>query len=186
MDDAALVQATLRGEESAFANLVQRYQTRVYNLAYRIIGPMDAEDAAQESFVRAYTQLSTYNPEHKFSSWLLSITAHHCIDLLRRRKRMDNHLQALARERPAEASPDTALTEKESRVGVQRLVATLPVSYRAVLVLHYWHDLPCAEIAQMLSLSETCVRVRLHRARHLLAAKMRSANKETEREEAYL
>ncbi|MGQ9676809.1 MAG: sigma factor, partial [Chloroflexota bacterium] len=76
MDDAALVQATLKGEASAFANLVQRYQARVYNLAYRIIGPADAEDAAQESFVKAYTQLSTYKPEHKFSNWLLSITAH--------------------------------------------------------------------------------------------------------------
>lgn len=186
MDDAALVQATLKGEASAFANLVQRYQARVYNLAYRIIGPADAEDAAQESFVKAYTQLSTYKPEHKFSNWLLSITAHYCIDLVRRRKRMGAYLEALALERPVEAGPEAALVQKESRSDVQRLVATLPPSYRAVLVLHYWHDLPCAEIAQMLGLSENCVRVRLHRARHLMAARMRSAHKETEREAAFL
>lgn len=170
MDDAALAQATLSGDASAFANLVQKYQTRVYNLAYRMVGSTDAEDAAQESFLRAFTQLSTYRPDHKFSSWLLSITAHHCIDLLRRRKRMGDHLEALARERPLEVAPDAALVERESRLGVQRLVSTLPASYRAVLVLHYWHDLPCTEIAQMLGLSENCVRVRLHRARHLLAA----------------
>ena len=71
----------------AFSRLVEAYQTPIYNLAYRMLGNRtEAEDAAQETFIRAYTRLDTYDPGRKFSSWLLSIASHYCVDVLRRRR----------------------------------------------------------------------------------------------------
>src|SRR5512136_1470348 len=78
---------SLQGDQQAFANLVSRYQRQVYNLSYRMLGnPEDAEDAAQEVFLRAYTALPSFELGRKFSSWLLSIASNLCIDILRRRR----------------------------------------------------------------------------------------------------
>ena len=72
------VQRARAGDHSAFSSLVETYQTPVYNLAYRLLGNrLEAEDAAQEAFIRAYTRLHTYDPSRKFSSWLLAITSHY-------------------------------------------------------------------------------------------------------------
>ena len=76
-----------RGDRQAFARLVEAYQGPVYNLSYRMLGnAVEAEDAAQETFLRMYTKLHTYQPERKLSSWVLSIASHYCIDRLRRRR----------------------------------------------------------------------------------------------------
>src|SRR5512136_260767 len=86
-DEQADVRAALRGNATAFTRLVEAYQRPVYNLAYRMLGDTEeAEEAAQEAFLRAYTQLGTYQAGRKFSSWLLSIASHYCIDRLRRRR----------------------------------------------------------------------------------------------------
>ena len=75
------------GDQAAFGRLVVAYQTPVYNLAYRMLGDAgEAEEAAQETFLRAYTHLRSYDPQRPFCSWLLSIGSHYCIDLLRRRR----------------------------------------------------------------------------------------------------
>src|SRR5437763_1214302 len=87
MRDAALVELILGGEQELFSVLVERYKDAVQNLAYRMLGNVtEAEDITQETFVRAYTQLSTYKAMHKFSTWLLSIASHLSIDQLRRRR----------------------------------------------------------------------------------------------------
>src|SRR6267142_7271534 len=87
MSDAALVELVLNGDQDVFSVVVERYKNAVQNLAYRMLGnTTEAEDVTQETFVRAYTQLSTYKPMHKFSTWLLSIASHLSIDQLRRRR----------------------------------------------------------------------------------------------------
>ena len=76
-----------QGSDDAFARLVGAYQVPVYNLAYRMLGnASEAEDAAQETFLRAYRRLETYDSGYKFSSWILSIASHYCVDRLRRRR----------------------------------------------------------------------------------------------------
>ena len=76
-----------QGDKAAFGKLIAAYQTPVYNLAYRMLNNSgEAEEAAQEAFIRAYTRLQTYNPDHKFSTWMLSITSNYCIDLIRKRR----------------------------------------------------------------------------------------------------
>ena len=89
MDDSekTWVRRAIAGDQAAFTKLVEAYQSPVYNLAYRLLGnSLEAEDAAQEAFIRAYTHLQSYDPARKFSSWLLSIASHYCIDVLRRRR----------------------------------------------------------------------------------------------------
>ena len=86
-EDVTLVRRTLAGDQQAFASLVDKYKDSVFNVSYRMLGnPSEAEDVAQETFVRAYTQLHTYKDAHRFSTWLLSIASHLSIDQLRRRR----------------------------------------------------------------------------------------------------
>jgi RNA polymerase sigma-70 factor (ECF subfamily) len=152
---------------------VEHYQRPVYSLAFRMLGNgHDAEDAAQEAFVRAYRSLGAYDPARPFGTWLLSITAHHCIDRLRRRRMTEVSLDELPPWRPVVAEADDPArgverTERAERI--QRLLAALPEDYRLVIVLRYWHELGYAEIARMIDDTESAVKSRLHRARRQLA-----------------
>ena len=86
-DELAWVLQAQQGNDEAFTKLVEEHQTHVYNLCYRMLGePEAAEDAAQETFLRAYQNLHRYDQTRSFATWLLSIGAHYCIDRLRRRK----------------------------------------------------------------------------------------------------
>lgn len=171
--DRLLVQAALRGDESAFAELVTRYQTAVYNMASRMLGdPTDAEDAAQEVFVRAWNQLHTFQQDRRFSTWLLSIASHHCIDLLRRRKPsapLDDVALYVESDDP---EPDEIVLQDEQRDMVQALINALPEKYRAVTLLRYYGDMSYDEIAQSTGLSESAVKTQLHRARKMLADRL--------------
>jgi len=142
------------GNRQAFARLVEAYQGPVYNLAYRMLGnAAEAEDATQETFVRMYTKLHTFQPDKKLSSWVLSIASHYCIDRLRRRR---GEFLSLDEE-------PVANTLRSGQPDPQTPV------YRVPLVLRYWHDLSYGEIAEVLGLSVQAVKSRLHRARLQMA-----------------
>jgi len=173
MDERGWIEQAQGGDQAAFANLVELYQRPVYNLAYRMLGStQDAEDAAQETFLRAYVQLDTYQPERRFASWLLSIAAHYCIDQLRRRRftwlPLDN-LPFLDWLSGGEVEPEGATLQREERDQVRQLLTRLPANYRLVIVLRYWYDLSCQEIADVAGLTESAVKTRLYRAREMLA-----------------
>ena len=158
-----------RGDQAAFSRLVGAYQGPVYNLCYRMLGNApEAEDAAQETFLRMYTKLHTYQPERKLSSWVLSIASHYCIDRLRRRRgqwlSLDEEPVAATLASPNRGPEDLAL-RSESRDEVQRLVDMLQPAYRVPLILRYWYDLSYAEIAEAMGLTVQAVKSRLHRAR---------------------
>lgn len=169
-----LVTRAVAGDEWAFAELVTRYQTAVYNLAYRMLGDRaEAEDAAQEVFLRMYRRLATYDADHRFSTWVLSIASHYCIDLLRRKKpwlvpleNIQNWMRARGR------GPEALALAREQQDTVRALLAKLPEHYRLVLLLRYWHDLGYEEIAQVVNLPVSTIKARLHRARNALAALM--------------
>ncbi len=169
-EEAFLIERANEGDQAAFGTLVERYQNAVYNLAYRMLGsPEEAEDAAQEIFVRIYRQLARYDPERKFSTWVLTIATNYCIDQLRRRRMQLVPLENIIPwARAREAGPEGEALSRESRDEVQRLLRELPEKYRAVLVLRYWQDLSCAEIADILKLPEGTVKTQLHRARKAL------------------
>lgn len=176
--------AAQAGDRTAFGQLVEAYQSPVYNLAYRMLGnPQEAEDAAQEAFLRAYANLASYDPTRKFSSWLFSIASHHCIDRLRRRRARFVPLddvpgaQSLVDD---QLQPEATALAREEQRQVQQLLAQLPENYRLAVTLFYWYDLSCQEIGQVMGISEGAVKVRLHRGRKRLAELMRADEAQAE------
>ena len=170
-EEKVWIQRALAGDQDAFACLVEAYQTAVYNLAYRMLGnAAEAEDAAQEAFLKAYTRLNTYDPGRKFSSWLLSIASHYCIDRLRQR-RFALSLDELPPWRWLSSSsrPEEIVIRSEERGEVRHLLDQLPPHYRAAVILRYWHDLSYREIAEATETTESAVKSTLHRARRMLA-----------------
>jgi RNA polymerase sigma-70 factor (ECF subfamily) len=168
MDEAAWIQQVCEGDVGAFGRLVQIYQTPVYNLAYRMLGDrMEAEDAAQESFLRAFRNLDRYDPTRSFRTWVLSIAAHYCIDRLRRRRPAVSLDEAPPRS--SACNPEAAVLQREVRERVQQLLTPLSPTDRAAVTLRYWYDCSYEEIARMLDLTASAVKSRLHRARRALA-----------------
>lgn len=173
-EERDLIQRTLRGDQQAFTCLVDKYKTPIFNLCYRMLNSSgDAEDAAQEAFLRVYTQLHTYQAERKFSTWLFSIASHLCIDMLRRRRYPALPLDTVALWKQSnDPQPEDAAVGEENSAEVRALLRQLPEKYRLVVVLRYWQDLSYAEIAQATDLSESAVKTQLHRARRMLAEQM--------------
>ncbi len=164
------------GKQEAFARLVQAYQTPVYNLAYRMLGnPTDAEDATQETFVRAYTRLDTFEAGRKLSSWILAIAAHYCVDRLRRRRGGQvsmEETQALQWMADGKPKPEEELIEREHNKAIRQVLDALPAQYRIVIILRYWEDLSYDEIAEITGSTESAVKSRLHRARQMMAVQL--------------
>ncbi len=166
-----------QGDQAAFGELVKLHQNAVYNLAYRILGNrVEAEDAAQETFLRAYANLDRYDMARPFRTWLLSITSNFCIDRLRRRRlkwlSIDEPLPPRTLLHSDEPEPEEAVIASERAALVQQLLAELSPDHRAAVVLHYWYDYSYQEIAEMLRTTESAIKSRLFRARQALAAKL--------------
>lgn len=169
-DEQRWIEAAVRGDHPAFARLVDTYKVAVYNIAYRMLkNAAEAEDAAQEIFLRAYTKLATYDRERKFSTWLLSIASNYCIDVLRRRRATLVDLDEVAFAVPSDApGPERSAINQEQREAVARAISQLPDSYRLVTVLRYYHDCSYEEIERITGLTEATVKTRLFRARRQL------------------
>jgi len=174
-DELTWVTQAQKGDDEAFTNLVEKYQKPVYNLCYRMLGePETAEDAAQETFLKAYQNLARYDRERSFPTWLLSIAAHHCIDKLRRRRfhsisiDEDEEGQTDIPDRFA-PDPEAETVKQQQRERLQDCLQSLDPTDRAAVVMRYWQDCSEAEIAQALKLTIPAVKSRLHRARRALA-----------------
>ena len=174
--DPVTIERARSGDKCAFSRLVEAYQTPVYNLCYRVLGnPHDAEEAAQETFLRAYTRLSSYDPARSFKTWLLSIAHHYCIDRLRRRRLTwlsldDEPALDTAMWRSVAPTPEEVVMRRERDGDVQALLSALPLKDRSALIMRYWYDLSYEEIAAATDTTVSAVKSRLHRARGTLAA----------------
>jgi RNA polymerase sigma-70 factor (ECF subfamily) len=166
----------LEPRQDDFAELVECYERDVFNMAYWMLGNAEeAEDAAQEAFLRAYVKLSSYDSARSsFKTWLLTITSNHCIDRLRKRrvtllsidKPLFFHHPALVSR---EVAPEQAVLAGERSALVQSMLADLAPHYRAAVVLRYWYDMSYGEIAEMLETTVNAIKSRLFRARRMLA-----------------
>jgi RNA polymerase sigma-70 factor (ECF subfamily) len=163
----------------AFAELVEKHQKYVYNLAYRMTGnPEEARDLAQEAFVRAFRHFDRFDPATSFEKWLYRIVANLYIDVLRKRgRRREESLDApvntangpMERVVPDETANPAALVEQTHLAGeIQAALERLPVQYRLALVLCDVQGFSYEEIAHMLRCSIGTVRSRIHRGRRLM------------------
>jgi RNA polymerase sigma-70 factor (ECF subfamily) len=166
-----IVQAQ-KGDTQAFTQMVEAYQRPVFNLCYRMLGdPEEAEDASQETFLRAYDHLRRYDEQRSFSTWLLSIAAHYCIDQLRKRRISFLSMDSLPNLDIPDTNPgpEAAYHRHEDQQRIQVLLKSLNPQDRAAVVMYYWYDFSYDEIAESLALTVSAVKSRLHRARLSLA-----------------
>jgi RNA polymerase sigma-70 factor (ECF subfamily) len=181
--DHELVRAALGGSERAFRALVDRYQRGVLSLVLRIVGNReDAEDVAQEAFVKAFTRLDTFDPAYKFSNWLFKIAHNAALDALRRRGSLPAPLELVgggeeqdpiaALADPRAAPPDDAAARAEFHRDLEAALARLRPEYRSVIVLRHLEGRAYEDIAEILGLPLGTVKTFLFRARRELAELM--------------
>lgn len=172
-NETVWIQQAILGDDQAFGLLVERYKNPVYSLCYRMLGnSKDAEDAAQESFMRAYLHLKKYDPNRPFATWLLSIASHYCIDRIRKKQLPTISVDVIPDEMIVDRTapnPEKKFREAERKLLIQTLIAELKPLDRAAFILRYWHDCTEVEIAETLNLSVSAVKSRLYRSRLALA-----------------
>lgn len=180
--DEELIAAFLEGEHAAFEELVRRYQTQVFNLAYRILGDRtDALDVSQEVFILLFRKLGTFRSESRFSTWLYRVATNACRDYTRKKRynlslssRTDEDMPDWEEMLPGDQeNPDDLLISAELQDRVRKAIRQLPIKFREVIFLHDIEGYNYKEIAEMLGISLGTVKSRLNRARHRLAQELR-------------
>lgn len=182
-DDARLVKGCLEGDTEAFSVLVDRYQERVYNIVYRMVGDREeARDLSQDAFVKAFEGIGTFDAELPFSSWMYRIGTNVAIDHLRRKKLAGVPLEDAFQggeapsgsradgEPPAPDGelPETVSISNETSAALNRALLELPEKYRAVVVFHHLEGLSYAEISKILGIPRNTAKTWARRARGLL------------------
>ena len=166
VDDANLIAGCLDRDPGAVRQLVDRYQHLVYTVTMRVLrDPMDAEESAQDSFIKALDKLHTFDGRGRFSTWLFSIAHRTAISKLRSRKRtgsLDEISDTSAEPMESPTTPD------ERREQLDRALAALPPEDASILSLFYLEDRSVAEIVTITGLTASNVKVKLHRGRHKL------------------
>jgi len=175
--DRDFVQRFQRGEQSAFNQLVLKYRTRVMGIAARMLRDQaEAEDLAQDVFVKVYYGLRGFKGESLFSTWLYRITANSCLNH-RRKQRREQVAQLVEDPEPllsdGSSNPHSLLEERELKLFLERAIQALPQEQRIVLILRDVEGLSYEAIAESLGWELGTVRSRLHRARMAIQAKMR-------------
>ena len=177
------IKQVLKGDQNAFGEIVELYKDKVFQICFRMIGNRhEAEDLAQEAFVRAYINIQSFNIQMKFSTWLYRIATNLCIDRLRKKK-PDYHLDAeiagteglnMYSQIAADIMmPEEELESLELQESVQAIILQLPEKYRSVIVLKHIEELSLKEISEILDLPIGTVKTRIHRGREALRKQLR-------------
>lgn len=170
--DTVLVRECLKGEVESYGTLVDRYSARIINMAYMMIGNRhDAEDVAQEAFIRAYRALGKFQQKSKFSSWLYQIGLNLCKDYLKAKVRQVKSLddeQLAALEPGMEEQPSRQVLAVELSEKMREAIGKLPVPYRETFVLRHLQGLEYEDVASITGVPADTVRVRAYRAREIL------------------
>jgi RNA polymerase sigma-70 factor (ECF subfamily) len=169
------VRRARRGDQNAFAALVKGLQRQIYGLCLRLLRTeAEANEVAQETFLRAYQNLDRFDESRPFDLWVLTIARNLCLDLLRRRQKVrtedvDEHAQVLPSH---DESQEEAAIKKQERQSLEEAMATLSVDDREVLALYYVQKRTTKEIAQVMGVAPGTIMARLFRAREKLRDRM--------------
>ncbi|MBE2221146.1 MAG: sigma-70 family RNA polymerase sigma factor [Anaerolineae bacterium] len=183
-DEQALIRQAQQGNTAAFEALVTMHANLVYNLAFRTLNnPQEAEDVAQEAFVRAWQGLPQFQAKAQFSTWLYRIVTNLCYNRL---PRLKTELMALDTE-TAVTLPDThpaietGLLSEETKAALHNAIENLPESYRLLITLRHLQEMSYAEIAAVTELPLGTVKTGIFRARRLLREQLEEIEKSYER-----
>jgi RNA polymerase sigma-70 factor, ECF subfamily len=184
-DDLLLIAASKEGDQDAFAQLVQRYQRRVFNLVYRMLQDYEeATEITQETFLAAWQGLPAFRGDARFPTWLYRIAYNCSLKQLELRKR-DRALQvALEAEQVLEDADnetraDAEMDARDRQALIQEQLSHLPAKYRIVLVLRHLQDMTYEEMAEILTMPIGTIKTHLFRARNLLKERLQGLNRET-------
>ena len=171
MDDIVHINRCLNGQKDAFEFLVTKYKNLVYSIAYNTLtNKNDAADVTQEVFLKAWANLSSYNPEFTFKTWIARITVNHCINLNYKSRRMtawdDEEMEKITTD---EDDPEKAALDTERRNDIRNAIDSLPEKYRIIVQLYHQHSLSYEEICNCIGYPMSIVKNRLYRARKMLA-----------------
>ncbi|MEH7662470.1 RNA polymerase sigma factor SigW [Bacillus velezensis] len=172
-----------KGDQNAFAEIVDLYKDKIYQLCYRMLGNVhEAEDIAQEAFIRAYVNIDSFDINRKFSTWLYRIATNLTIDRIRKKK-PDYYLDAevagadgltMYSQIAADGVlPEDAVLSLELSDTIQKKILKLPDKYRTVIVLKYIDELSLIEIGEILNIPVGTVKTRIHRGREALRKQLR-------------
>jgi RNA polymerase sigma-70 factor (ECF subfamily) len=173
MDETELILKFKQGDKFAFRQLVEKYQDSVINTCYRFLrNKEEAEEVAQDVFLKVYLSFNTYQPKTKFSTWLFKIVVNSCLNKLRDKKKfslsqLDEDLHA-----SSENQPDKSLEQEELRMLVRNAVDSLPENQRTVILLNQYEGFSYQDTAKILDCSVSAVESRLFRAKESLKKKL--------------
>lgn len=185
-EDVELIRRCLANDQAAYGQLLARYRRQVLALVWRMVSNREeAQDLAQEAFIRAFRSLHTFDPSRSFAAWLFRITTNLCVDHYRKRK-LDtvSLVQASGPDREERtleirsetAGPDEVYADRQHAERLDQLVKSLPAPYRIVVLLRHQSDMAYEEIAEALNLPLGTIKARLHRAHKMLREKLERIN----------
>ena len=167
--DEELVRLSQQGDLEAFGRLVERYQKKVIAVAYGLIHDAEeAQDLAQESFIRAYNAIDSFRGTARFYTWIYRITINLCMDHFRRQAKEKTYVSAEPDADPDPLTPETVASQQEMGMAVRRAITTLPYDQRIVIILREIEGLSYKEISRVVNTSIGTVMSRLFYARRRL------------------
>nr|WP_156283929.1 RNA polymerase sigma factor SigW [Paenibacillus sp. NEAU-GSW1] len=180
--EARLAKLALKGDQRAFAELVELYQDKLFHMAYRMLNNrQEAEDVVQETFLRVHKNLERYDESLKFSTWIYRIATNLCIDRLRKRKPTYS-LDAESSEHegldgysmiPSDnRTPESEMLLSETQRIIHEAIESLAPKYKTVMMLRYIQELSLQEISDVLDMPVTTIKTRVHRGREFLRKKL--------------
>lgn len=172
-----------KGDQSAFAEVVSFYQNKIFQHCYRMLGNKhEAEDIAQEAFIRAYINIDSFDDKRKFSTWLYRIATNLTIDRIRKRK-PDYYLDAevkgtegldmYSQLASTERLPGEEVESRELQRYIHHEISQLPAKYRSIIMLRYLEEFSLQEISEILDIPLGTVKTRIHRGREALRKRLR-------------
>ncbi|MCI5082510.1 MAG: sigma-70 family RNA polymerase sigma factor [Saprospiraceae bacterium] len=177
MEDEQLIKQVLSGQQAAFHQLVLKYQNFVFTITHRVLSSREeAEEAAQDTFLKVYKTLSSFEGKSKFSTWLYSIAYRTAIDLARKKKlpidSIDNDDHYLQIKDSAKARPDDILQQQDLQTTLQMVIERLKPIDATLITLFYLHEKSIKEIVEITGLSKSNVKTKLHRLRETMRTEL--------------
>lgn len=180
--DVRLAMLARKGDQRAFAEIVELYKDKIFHLAYRMLNNRhEAEDVVQETFLRVFRNLDRYDENLKFSTWIYRIGTNLCIDRLRKRK-PSYSLDAEINDQDGtdgysmipsdDRTPESEMLLSETQRIIHESIESLPAKYKTIMLLRYIQDLSLQEISDVLDLPVTTIKTRVHRGREFLRKKL--------------
>ncbi len=169
MQEVDLIKQAQKNDEMAFCALIERYEKRIYNIAYKFLrNEHDAQDAAQDAIIKMYTNIRKFSFQSAFSTWMYRVTANTCLDMLRKKK-PDTDLDEFERFAVSkDGNPDRDTINRELGENIKAAIRMLPEKYIPIIVLKDMEGLKYEEIAAILNISVGTVKSRISRAREKL------------------